>query len=434
MALILGSASSANALQKEGIAAVVNDNIVSFSDVRARMRLAITAMNIKLTKENQLRLRREVLSNLIDEALQLEAAKKLNIVITQAQIDSGLNSIAQKNGYSVESFTQEMKSKDVPIYTLEDQLKAQMAWTQVVRRTLRPKINISENEIDAVLDEKERHAGKSEFEVAEIFLSVSSEEEAAYAKDFANKLLEKLVKGASFVDVARRHSQSPGAVNGGDLGWIQIGQLSPELDSAIQKMKPGQVSPPLRSAQGVHILFLKNVRKNAKIQRAPMVDTPKTTIVHLKQIFIPIEKTDPEQVIGAKVARAKQLKSEIPSCAVMEKTSQKFTSPATGDLGKVALESLPESVVTTVNALPIGTLSDPLRNSRGIFVLMVCDRADPVQMVNAVPVSTANVMPLRDDEAYRERIANQIGLERLESLQKRYLQDLRAMAFIDRRI
>jgi len=468
--IFLFSAHNSYAIQKEGIAAVVNDDIVTYSDVQNRVQMALTATDLPDDPAVHERLGQQVLENLIIETLQMSEAKKLGIHITNSQVSGAMEQIAKQNGLTNEQLKLKFLEKRVPISTLEAQLRAQIAWTQVVRRKLRPKVNISESEIDAVLEDIKRNAGKPEFLVAEIYLNVSHPSLEAEVSAMVNDLLKKLMDGVPFKRVAKQFSQAPGAQRGGDLGWMRTGQLAPELENALLQMKPGQVSPPIRTSTGYHLLYLRDIRVQPPLTPVAQKTAPKAPPVaaavpavqvqreafdirkvraHMKQIFIPIATDEPQTVRQAKIARAKALKNEIIGCTAMEKRFSEFNSPATGDLGKILLGSLPDSVVKTVENIKDGELSNPLLNSKGLFILMICSRDNPTapvhasantnprvpQQVTAAPQAQSQTeLPPEANDAFREKIASQLGTERLDALQQRYLRDLKAAAFIDKRI
>lgn len=437
------------ARQRVGIAAVVNDEVVTFSDVTNRVRLYLTGAK-QPPAEALRKMEKEILSRLIDEKLQLQEAKDLGITVTDEQVKEGFAEIAQKNKLPADEFRQRLQSAGVKVDTLYDQLRAEIAWSQVIRRKLRPQVNVSESEIDSQMDRIVRASGKNEFRVAEIFLAVPDAKDEMNVREDADKIVKQITKGASFSQIAREFSQAPGASTGGDIGWIQEGQLDAALDNALSKMQPGQVSPPIRTAKGFHILFLRDVRQNAVVSSssgapaapqaapaAPVEAAPADTIVHLKQIVIPVGKTDPQPIVNAKIVRAQSLSAEIKSCEQMETKAKDFIFDGTGDLGKVSMNALQDPIKTAVAGLPAQTLSQPVRLENAIAVLMVCDRTDvggtPVAAVAPAPAPAAPAPVVKNDEASREKIATRIGQERLTQLQERYLRDLRATAFIDKR-
>jgi hypothetical protein len=171
--------------------------------------------------------------------------------------------------------------------------------------------------------------------------------------------------------------------------------------------------------------------------------------VHLKQITIPIDASDPAPVVAAKVNRAETLKSEITSCAQMDKKSKDFTSPGTTDMGSGPVSALPEPVRKAIEGLPAETLSAPVRGDNGVAVLMVCERheipgreeaaatpapapAAPAPAPQAASGPSPEAAPGEDKS--RDQIANQIGMKRLDQMQEHYLRDLRATAFIEKRL
>lgn len=429
--------------RSENIVAVVNDDIITASDVEARARLMTLGTNIPNTPEAIQSIHRQVLSRLVDELLQMQEARKLGITIDAAQIQAGLQDIAAQNNTTVEALLDELTQAGVSRATLEDQVRAQLAWSMVVRRKLRPQVNVSESEIDGVLDQLESRAGQPEFLVAEIFLSVDSAEQSGNVQKDAQQLVDQLIGGASFAVLAREFSQGAGKTRGGDLGWIQAGQLAAELDAALSQMKPGQISPPVRSADGWHILFLRDLRVPQPVRVTDSVteDQSETvTIMHLHQIMVPIAADDPDAVIAAKGARLKQLKSELNSCQDMADRFKEFEAPGTGDMGRIDTSRLPEGLRDLLLSLPDQQASDPIRNDVGFSLLMVCAREEIARsdIENLASASAAEARPAplpdRQDQATREDIASQLGMQRLERLQERYLRDLRATAFIDVRI
>jgi peptidyl-prolyl cis-trans isomerase SurA len=416
---------------QEGIAAIVNDSVITVTDVRDRAVLYLSGAPQKPTPEQQSKTEQQVLSRLIDEALQLQEAKKLGIAVGDDDVAAGFSDISRQNGLSPEDFKKRLAKAGVNVNSLYNQIKADISWSQVVRRKLRPQVNISEGDIDQTMDQIARNSGKAQYHVAEIFLGVTEPAKEAEIRDGAEDLVKQLKGGAPFSGLAHQFSQAPGAANGGDLGWVQEGQLDPELGQALEKMQPGQVSPPLRSAKGYHILFLVDVRHTAnRRETAGGGDW----IVSLKQIFIPVAKKDSKSAIDAKFERSKSLKGEIKSCKTMSRRMKDFPSPGTSDLGKGLLSNLPEELRPVIERLNIGELSDPLLSPQGIVLVMVCSREEAPAAATGQDGAAAESGGAGGDDASRDKIASQIGLKRLEQMAQRYLRDLRATAFIDKRI
>jgi peptidyl-prolyl cis-trans isomerase SurA len=244
----------------EGIAAVVNDDIISISDLTARLQLALVSSGLPNSPETRQRLTPQVLRSLVDERLQLQEASRANISVTEKEITDALGRVAEQNRMQRDQLEKMLSSQGVPRSTLESQIRSTIAWGKLVQRRLRPSIEIGQDEIDQVIQRIQANAGKPEYLAAEIFLAVDTPEREDDVRRLADRLYEQIGQGASFPAVARQFSQSAGAVNGGDLGWVQQGQLPEELDGALKQLRPGQATRPIRSITGYHILMLRDER------------------------------------------------------------------------------------------------------------------------------------------------------------------------------
>ncbi|MBI3440745.1 MAG: peptidylprolyl isomerase [Proteobacteria bacterium] len=419
---------------QEGIAAVVNDSVITVTDIKERADLYMSANVQSTTPAQRKEVERQVLSRLIDEALQLQEAQKLGINVSDADIAAGLADIAKQNNSSPEEFKKRLEQKGASIRSLSNQVKANIAWVQVVRRKLRPQVDVSESEIDLALNQIASGKGKAQYHVAEIFLKAPDPAKESDTQDEVGKMVRQINDGASFSSIAHEFSQAPGATNGGDLGWVQEGQLDPELDKALSAMHPGEVSAPIRSATGYHILFLKELRQSSAHESTMVPTADKGPIISMKQIFIPITNKESKPAVAAKIARGSSLKKELTSCDAMTEKMKSFPSSDTGDLGKGLQNGLPQEVRAVVENLKIGELSDPIRTPTGVALLMVCSREGaPPALAEEGDASTLESAATKD-EAAREQVANKLGMKRLDQMASHYLNDLRATAFIDKRL
>ena len=430
---ILLTAVSAQA-HATAIAAVVNDNIVTVTDVKDRTNLYLSGAPQPPSPEERKKLEQQVLSKLIDETLELQEAKKLNIEIDPAQVDAGFAFVAKQNNVSPEEFKQRLRNSGVNIDTLYAQIKAEMAWDQIVRRRLRPQITVSEKDIDMTIDQLEQGSGKKQYHIAEIFLKVPNPASENDVREKAEEAIAKIRGGAAFSGIARAISQGPGAGNGGDLGWMQEGQLDPAFEKALATMQPGQITNAIRTANGFHILFLRDMRRTAAdplaevVAPAAAVQSPTVT---LKQIVIPVSPKDTGTIIRAKQARGLALKKEIKSCADMDKKMKDFPAEGTGTLGTGLESALQPALKAVVEKLKVNELSDPIQAPGGWALIIVCSREQPA--APAAP-ATAETGPVDTKEKARETVADKIGAQRLGKMAEHYLLELREAAFIDKKI
>lgn len=258
LALIMPMAVQA---RTEGIAAVVNQDAISMTDLNDRLRMIIASTRLPATKEIQEKLMRQVLNDLIEEQLKIQEARRLEISVTQQDINNGFTMLAKQNNLTIEQFRGAMEHDGISPGTLERQIKAQIGWSRVIQKTMRPKVEVTDSDIDDYLSRLQSEKGKAEYRVAEIFLPVGENSPDADAQQLANKLVQEMNSGkADFFKLAQQFSSAAGAENGGDLGWVRQGQLEPELDKALVGVQKGGVSNPVRTTDGYHILFVRDQR------------------------------------------------------------------------------------------------------------------------------------------------------------------------------
>lgn len=260
----LAAPSLAHAQTLERVAAVVNDDAVTLSALGARMQMAIASSGLPNDDETRRRLGPQILRQLIDERLKIQEAKRLGFEATDEDLERALQDIAKQNGVPPQELRAVLARMGIPFGTLVDKMRADIAWSKLVRAQLRPQVAVGEEEVDEVLARLETAVGQPEYLVAEIFVGVDRPEDDAQARELANRLAAEMTSGrASFSAVARQFSQSASAASGGDLGWVRASDLPEELGAAIQAMQPGQATTPLRGVDGYYLLLLRDRRQIA---------------------------------------------------------------------------------------------------------------------------------------------------------------------------
>lgn len=397
---------SADKNLSESIVAVVNESIITESDLKARMGLAVLSAGLPDTLETQQKLLPQVLRTLIDEQLQLQEGKKDDITISSADIAKAMERLATDNKIPGGDMASFLRSQGVPPATLRNQIKATLTWNRVVARKVRPMIDIGDDEIEAVIQRMRANAGKQEFLISEIFLAIDKADEEAQIGALADKLVEQIKSGVVFGSAARQFSQGLGAGNGGDIGWIQIGQLAPEIDKVLPSLKPGDVVGPIRTASGYHILGIRDRRTIA-------LGNIKDMSVKLQQIFHPFTQgSDKESLLR----EAASIRQQVTECTnLRERIDQSYPQWRWQDLGEVKLDKAPAWLADKVSTIEEGHASEAMATDKGALMLFVCER----------------VMPENVD---REAIRGAIGTEKMELMARRLQRDLRKGAFIDIRL
>lgn len=444
----------------ERIAAVVNDEVISLSDVYARIRLALLNAGVQDTTESRQRLTPQILRQLVDERLQLQEAKRLGVTVPPAEIEDAIKRIADQNRMGRPQLEALLKSQNVPLSTLKEQVRALLAWQKVMQRRIRQEIVVGDEEVDAVMQRIKANIGKPEYLVAEIFMAVDSPDQEDEVRRTADRLVEEVRRGGNFAALARQFSQSAGAASGGDMGWVRSGELNPELDKVLTTMRPGQMSAPVRTATGYHVLLVRDQRAFGSSATAtggaseaaappppprpraqPKPDLAKTK-VNMKQIVLPAQGK--EQLAAVK-AEAEKLRKSIKSCADFDAKAKATGVPESGDMGTISAKDLPPGLQQLVVAIPVGQPSPVLMSPGGAVILIVCKRDMPMiapppepepQQVAAPPPPPPPppVDPKDIKLPPREEIERDLISERADLLSRRYLRDLRRSAFVEFRV
>src|SRR5690606_11180615 len=174
------------------------------------------------------------------------------------------------------------------------------------------------------------------------------------------------------------------------------GQLDPALDTVIQGMQPGQVSTPIRTLPGYHILYLRD-RRTISLGGA-------TTVVRLFQLVVPVPPGSPASQYDAVSRQMADDFTGVSGCEAFQARATAVGVPGSIDAGNIPLSRLPGSVSNVVASLPIGQLSAPTRIEDGVAMLMVCDRTENADGID------------------RSAIRTQIGEQRLDILQRRLMR------------
>ncbi len=383
-------------------AAVVNDEVISILDLSMRLRIAIVASGLPDSSETRNRLSATVLRNLIDERLQMQEANRLEVEVPEGDIEAALSEVARRNEMETGQFVEMLKRNGILPTSLREQLLAQLAWNRVVNLRLRPEVDISPLDIDAAIERLRANAGKPERRVAEIVLAVDSPSEESLVQANAERLMQEIQQGGNFSALAQQFSQSPTAAVGGDLGWIQEGELPEEIETTIAQMQPGTIRGPIRTIGGFYIVALIDKRTAAFGGRE---------VWGLVRIAFPVDNDEMDEAIRSD---AQAISEQITGCEDAKSIADELGVGGQADLGEMAVSRLPEDVRQALVGLPLQQASAPLKVTGGYSIFVVCSR--------------------NEDGVDRREIEQDLERERLERLARRYMRDLRRQANVDIRL
>jgi len=389
----------------EGIAAVVNEDIITTTDLKDRGEMILKSSGNPASPALLQRIAPQALESLIAETVQLQEARRQGINISAEEIQDGLNKIAANNKMEPEQFMAILKKQGVRVASIEAQIKAQLGWGKVIQQVIRPRVIVGDSEIKSERDRMAASSGKREFQTAEIFLPVANASDDATVRALAQTLSNEIKKGKPFPEAARQHSQSASAAQGGMIGWVQEGQLEAPLNSALVSLPAETVSGPIKGEDGYYLLYVRSTR-------ATDIATPDDAVLTLRELAI---DTTGMREREAK-AEAEQIAKDLTGCMDITKKAASDKRYKLVDR-KVSLGELGASEKARLGNMEIGRAVMPAYSGNFAVISMVCARDEP-----------------KGNVATDAALERKIGLQRLDMLQKRYLRDLISTAYIERRL
>ncbi|KUR73045.1 peptidylprolyl isomerase [Novosphingobium fuchskuhlense] len=388
--------------------AIVNGEIITGTDVDQRLALIVSANGGKVPPEELERLRLQVLRNLIDETLQIQEAKAANIEIDEGEVTQTFERVAQQNfGQNPAALEKYLAGIGSSSGSLKRQIKGELAWQRLLRRNVQPFINVSDGEVREMMDRLKAAKGTEEYRIGEIYLAATQETKPQVLAN-AQKILEQLKGGGSFVAYARQYSQSSSASVGGDLGWIRLAQLPPELSTPAAQMSPGQLVGPIELASGYSLLYLID-------KRQVLTADPRDAVLSLKQISIAFPKGTPEKEAAGKASAFAAAVKTIKGCGAADAAGVALGATVVAN-DQIRVRDLPTALQETILKLSVGETTPPFGSIEdGVRVLMLCGRDDP--KVESGPNF--------------EQLQSQMEDDRVNKRAQTYLRDLRRDAVIE---
>ena len=384
--------------------AIVNGDVITQTDVQQRLALLAIANGGQIPAEEMDALSQQVLRNLIDETLQIQAAKTEKIEIKQSDIDRTVQRVAQNVKKTPEQLAAYLQENGSSIKSLRRQIEGEIAWQRLQHAKI--EVTVGDDEVKAVLNKLNASKGTEEYHVGEIYMSASAANDAQ-VQDTMSKILTQLRNGASFAGYARQYSESSTKAVGGDLGWIRPEELPGPLADALKQMPAGAISNPIPNSGGYSIIAVQDTRKI-------LTPDPRDAVLSLKQVSITFPKGTSRQAAEPIVSRFADAAQHVGGCGGAEKLAADFHGEVvTSD--QIKMRDLPAALQRLMVPMQVGQATQPFGSlDEGVRVLVMCGRDE---------VSPS--APSYDD------IYQQLNDERVTSRANRYLRDLRRDAVIE---
>lgn len=419
--IILPASSIANN-EKQGnkldfIVAIVNDDIITRHELDTEIKRVFRQLSQQGTNiPDSASLGKQVLNRLILQRIQLQTAKLVHIQVTDETLNRAIENIAKQNKIVIDDFPQALKQDGIDYSAFRERIRVELIIGRLQQRQVRNRVSVTEQEIKNFLD-NQRVQGESsdEYKLGHILVvlpEAASAEDIQKARKEGQAILQQLSEGADFSQLAITNSAGQQALSGGDLGWRKVAQLPIIFANNVLTMKPGDVSPLIRSPSGFHIIKLMDKRRNEEQHIV------KQTMAR----HILIKTSDDVSVEQARI-HLQQLKQRIDDGEDFAKLAMAHSQDSTsakegGNLGWVNPGTMVKEFEKIMNRLSPGQMAAPFKSRFGWHLLQVQQRRNH-----------------DDSENFKQNKTRELIRQRkLEPALENWLRRIRDEAFVEVRI
>ena len=415
--LSLGSGMAAAETQLlDRIVAVVNDDVVLQSELDREVRSIeqkLAQVGAPDMPGNEIR--KQALERLILEKLQLAEARKIGATVDDETLLLAMNNIAKQNGLSLDELAAALEEQGMSMDEYREELRKEITLQRLRNREVISRIQVTKAEVDNYLAHAEENpGGRDAYHLRHILIATpdgASSEEIAAARKKAEDIIQRLKNGEDFAALATRYSAGQQSLEGGDLGWLEAGQVPTLFAKDLATMDKGEVRGPYQASSGFHIIKLEDYKGGDKnIVRQ----------THARHILIRTDELTSDQDAKNRLEQLYQRIQGGEDFAALGRahSDDKGSAIKGGDLGWVNPGDLVPKFEEVMDALPINGLSEPFRTQFGWHIVQVLGRRDHD--------ATEEVKRDKAKLALRKRKAD-------EALQL-YLRKLRDQAFVEIRL
>ncbi len=351
------------------IAAIVNDGLVLKSDLDGQMEAVVKRLQEqKIDMPPQSVLRQQVLERLILQEIQMQRAKHVGLTISDEQLNSALQDIAQRNKIPFDQLPTALAAQGVDYKQYRESMRKELTLSTLRQRDVIAHINVTPRELDQYLARQQTAAANDEFNVSHILLSLPEAATPKQLDEIAHKaqdLAARASKGEDFGQLAIANSNSQTALDGGQLGWRKGNQLPQFILDLVVKMKPGDVSEPVRTPSGFHIVKL-NERRGGE---AKVVINQ----IHLRHILMKPNELDDDETVRQKLSKLRDriLKGEDFAGIASTASEDPGSAPDGGDLGWAGPGTFVPEFDKAVADLKIDEISQPFKTRYGWHIVQM---------------------------------------------------------------
>ena len=382
LALIALAGSAAHAQTRElatqgelldRVVAIVNDGVVLNSDLDAEV-AAVTErlkeQKLELPPQNVLR--QQVLERLVLQEIQVQRAGKAGVKVSDENVNAALQDVAKRNGMTLTQLPEALARQGVDYPTYREEIRREIMLQSLRQRDVLQHIAVTPREIDQFLDKQSKTpSARDEYNVSHILIAIGQEATQAQldaAAKKANDVYERAKGGEDFAKLAVAYSNSQTAFDGGALGWRKGSELPTFLTDVVAKLKPGEVSEPLRTPTGYHIIRLNEVRGGSQKAEEDQV--------HVRHILMKTNELADDATVKQKLNQLRDRILKGDDFAGLAQTTSEDPGSAVdgGDLGWSGPGTFAPEFEQAISSLKDDEISEPFKAQYGWHIAQVLGR------------------------------------------------------------
>ncbi|ASK20421.1 peptidylprolyl isomerase [Halomonas sp. N3-2A] len=243
----------------DSVVAVVNDGVIMRSELDdriAQVEQQAQTQDGNLPPRSQLA--QQVLERMVMDEIQLQMARQANLSVDDTELNRQLRSIAESNGMTLEQFADAVEADGMTLGGVREEIRREMLMRQVQQRQISQRVTVTERDVERFLSQQPSQQGQAfieEVRARHVLVELTPTRNEDQARARAEQARQRLQQGADFASVAREFSDDRGsAMNGGELGWVRPGQTVPAFEEAMGSLSTNQLSEPVRSQFGYHVI------------------------------------------------------------------------------------------------------------------------------------------------------------------------------------
>lgn len=368
------ASSSANVI--DSIAIVVNDEVITKNEVAKRVESVTQRMRAANAQiPDQADLQRQVIESMIVERAQIQLAKEMGVRIDDAMLDRAIGGIAEQQKMNVQQLRDALEKEGTTFAAFREEIRNEMMLQRLRQHEVDNKIQISDAEVDTfIAARKAAAAERVEMNLSQIRVRIpesASPEQIAARRARAEEIARQLRTGADFAKIAATYSDSGDALKGGEIGWLDSQRLPEAFAQALAPLKPGQVTPIIKSATAFHILKLVDKRTPTEASAADVVQQTRARHILLK--------VTPAMTADDAKRKLVELKERLDNkAAKFEELARLFSNDGSaskgGDLGWLYPGDTVPEFENVMNDLKPGEVSGVIETQYGYHLIEVMER------------------------------------------------------------